>query len=64
MAEKGKTPWYINKGCLLVTMGLFIVLTIYVLLTPVVLFAATFYSRFWKSKGLKDLESKGEELFG
>lgn len=63
MAEKGKTPWYINKGCLLVTMGLFIVLTIYVLLTPVVLFAATFYSRFWKSKGLKDLESKGEGAF-
>ena len=63
MAEKGKTPWYINKGCLLVTMGLFIVLTIYVLLTPVVLFAATFYSRFWKSKGLKDLEAKGEGAF-
>ena len=64
MAEnEQKRPWYINKGCLLVTMGLFIVLTVYVLLTPVVLFAATFYSRFWKSKGLKDLAAKGDGAF-
>ena len=64
MAENGqKKPWYINKGCLLVTMGLFIVLTIYVLLTPVVLFVATFYSRFWKLKGLKDLQAKGKGAF-
>lgn len=63
MAEKGKTPWYINKGCLLVTMGLFIVLTIYVLLTPVVLFAATFYSRFKKRRGLTALAAKGAGAF-
>lgn len=63
MAQGGKKPWYINKGCLLVTVGLFIVLTIYVLLTPVVLFAATFYSRFCKSRDLKALESKGDGAF-
>ena len=63
MAESGKKPWYVNKGCLLVTVGLFIVLTIYVLLTPVVLFAATFYSRFCKSRDLKALDSKGAGAF-
>jgi hypothetical protein len=43
--------------------GLFIALTIYVLLTPVVLFVATLYSRFWKHKGLRALEAKAEGVF-
>ena len=63
MAESGKKPWYVNKGCLLATMGLFILLTVYVLLTPVVLFAATFYSRFRKSRDLKELEARGAGVF-
>lgn len=63
MAEKGQKPWYVKKGCLLVTAGLFITLTVYVLLTPVVLFAATFYSRLQKRRGLEALAAKDAGAF-
>ena len=63
MSQPKKRPWYIDKGCLLITVGLFIFLTVYTLLTPVVLLVATFYARFRKSRDMRALESKGAAAF-
>lgn len=63
MSQAKKRPWYIDKGCLLITVGLFVTLSIYVLLTPVVLCAATFYARLRKSRDMKTLAAKGVAAF-
>ncbi len=63
MSQTKKKPWYIDKGCLLITVGLFVTLSIYVLLTPVVLCVATFYARLRKSRDMKALAAKGAATF-
>ena len=63
MSQAKKRPWYIDKGCLLITVGLFVTLSIYVLLTPVVLCAATLYARLRKNRDMKILATKGVAAF-